>query len=658
MKGYSFSKIVFALTLALNTTAALAAFSPDDAPLNDDSGSSAAFAVADVVVSYDTWWNDYAHLPGFQDALSELGITLAQLNGDAKGFAARSQQVNDPLFWLKRTMSIYPADKNSYAIPVTETGGGAARQSTWERDNYFLTRTYARAGDTVLIEAGQIPDKVACYVANKATETMSYRPNSKDIVKLPAQTLFHYPVKSDGLIAFGCIDSTGTLDSLDKTVKMRITGGGVEHPLFILGQQPRSEWPALSQQTTPSGNIFMFDGRSNYYISNAKARESVNTDMLHAMNQALVRTTIYDKLNGMDGSSTLHQPNRGVISANYNGCCAAANWDGMVSIGFKGPIGTNATWGEWHEYGHQHQNRVLWWKDGLREVIVNIYSLAACYAQLGNVDPKKCHSNLSADNMAWDQQAVGNFLQSGQTRQFDAETNVFKQLSMFTQLLTSYPDMYPALNKAMREAFSYNKNRALIDTDQKKKDWFVVHASKFSGYDLREFFDRWGLAYSAAAGEQIAAMKLPSPKKPVAGYETILHHNGGLRSHAIMTIPVTHDMKNMGIVAHSDKIGPKTLVWSERSPTRLTARVVDDNQRPFTVTLRAERRMGTCSVLSMNSAVSCTGADDVALMVNYYQEDNADLPAGHYTGQLPLIITDWHKKDLSANATIQLDITQ
>lgn len=654
MKGYSLSKVALGLTLALSTTAALAAFSLDDAPLQDGTGNNAAPAIADAVVSYDTWWNDYAHLPGFQDALSELGITLEQLNSDAKGFVARSQQVNDPLFWLKRTMSVYPADKNSYVIPVTESGGGAARQSTWERDNYFLTRTYVRAGESVAIDVGNIPDKVTCQVVNKATEIMSTQPSNKDIVKLPAQSLFTYTAQRDGLIALGCIDSTQTLDSLDKTVKMRIVSGGTEHTLFILGQQPRSEWPALSQQTTPSGHVFMFDGRSNYYISNAKAKESVNTDMLHAMNQALVRTTIYDKLNGMDGSSSLHQPNRGLISANYNKCCSAGNWDGMVSIGFKGPIDTNATWGEWHEYGHQHQNRVLWWKGGLPEVIVNIYSLAACYSQFGDADIKKC-GNLA---IAWDQQAVGRFLESGQSYNFETETDVFKQLIMFAQLLTSYPDMYPALNKAMREEFSYNKNRALIDTDQKKKDWFVVHASKLSGYDLREFFDRWSLAYSPAAREQIAAMNLPSPKKPVADYEVTLHHNGNPRSNTIMTIPVTHDMKHMGIVAPSDKTGPKTLVWSDRTPTRLTARVVDDNQRPFTVTLRAERRMGTCSVLSMNSAVSCTGADYVNLMVNYYQEDNADLPAGHYTGQLSLIVTDWHKKDLSANATIQLDITQ
>ncbi|WKZ92038.1 M60 family metallopeptidase [Chimaeribacter arupi] len=658
MKGHSFNKIALGLALALNTAAALAAYTPDDMNEIHTDGSDAHFDITESVVSYDTWWNDYAHRPGFQDALSELGLTLEQLNRDPNTFAARSGQVNDPLFWLKRTLSIYPADKQRYAIPVTENGGGAARQSTWERDNYFLTRTYARAGETVLIEVGQIPDKVTCYAANKTTETMKARPGTLDVVKLPAQGLFHYPVKHEGVIALGCIDSTETLNSIDKRVTMRIIAGGVEHPLFILGQQPRSQWASISQQTTPSGNILMFDGRSNYYINNAKARESTNTDMLHAMNQALVRSTVYDTLNGMNGSSSLHQPNRGTFTATYNACCAAGNWDGMLSIGFKNAIPTNASWGHWHEYGHLHQNRVLWWKDGLREVVVNIYSLAACYSQLGNVDPKKCHGNLSANNMAWDQQAVGHFLQSGQTHNFDAETNVFKQLGMFMQLITSYPDMYPALNRAMREEFSYNKNRALINTDQKKKDWFVVQASKLSGYDLRDFFDRWGLAYTASARDAIAAMTLPSPKQPVASYQATLRHNGNVRSNAILTLPVVQDMTSMGIVTHSDQIGPKTLVWSQPGPTLLKARVVDAHQRPFTVTLRAERRMGGCPVLSMNSAASCDGADYATLMVNYYQEDNAGLPAGHYTGQLPLIVTDWHKNGLSANATVQLDITQ
>ena len=683
MKGYKINRMALAVALFFSSGAALAESNFDLTPttagptiMDDTSGDGVwewtgtgdgsmtgdgvgpilpdDISDSDIYFIVDTWWANYQTSQGFKEAIAQLGLTIKQMAANPDEMEARAKNPNDPLFWLKRTLEIYPADKNSYAIPITENGGGAARQTTWERENYFLTRTYARAGEKVTIEVGHIPDKVTCYVANKATELMQKAPNNKDVMKLPANALFTYPVKNDGLLALGCMDSTKTLESLDKIVNMRIVSGGVEHPLYILGQQPRSEWSSLSRQVTPSGNIVMFDGRSNYYISNAKARASADTDVLHAMAQTLVQSTVYDKLNGMDGSSTLHQPNRGLFTANYNACCYAGSWDGLVSIGFGGNLPANASWGEWHEYGHQHQNRALWW-GGLSEVIVNIYSLTACYTQLGDVDPKKCHGNLSMD---WDQQAVGNFLKSGQTYQMDTETNVFRKLTMFAQLLTSYPDMYPALNKAIREAFSHNKNRALIDTDQKKKDWFVVHASRFSGYDLREFFTRWGLTYSDAAGEQISAMKLPVPAQPAATYETPLIHSGATPTTAKLVIEGTAEKKPIGFIANTEKVGPRALTWSGPDESRLHAQVVDAQHRAFTVTLRGKRSMGGCASHAVNKVSICASGTRTHLSVSYHPQDNPDLPAGEYHGILPLIATNMQDKTWTANVTIPLTISK
>jgi len=444
---------------------------------------------------------------------------------------------------------------------------------------------------------------------------------------------------------------------MDTAVPMQILSGGSQrHPLFIFGLNSQSDWADFTQQTTPSGFGVFFDGRTRYAASQKKMRASANTNIQQTLRENLLRTISYDKLNGLDGSSALHQPVRSLFMVSYDACCYASSGSGKLAIGFESTVPTTHGWGAWHEYGHQYQMGWSW--GGLSEVTVNLYSLAACYKQLGHVDVNRCHPNLPPMGFSWDQQAVGSFLKSGQSQHFDTETNVFRRLTMFGQLMTTYPELYPALGKAYREAYNRGANKAALDASQEKIDWFVTNASHFSGHDLREFFTRWGLGYSAAAGEQIAAMKLPAPTQPATTYEKPLVHSGSTPTTVSLQIDNDNQAHGIGLIANTAKIGPTNLVWSQNGDTTLHTQVVDAQNRPFTVTLRGKKLTGGCAYHSINSAVTCALGSDIHLSIMYYPEDNTALPAGEYHGTLPLIASDWHDPSWTANVNFPLTITK
>ncbi|WP_071888985.1 M60 family metallopeptidase [Enterobacter cloacae] len=205
-----------------------------------------------------------------------------------------------------------------------------------------------------------------------------------------------------------------------------------KHPLFVFGLNTKEEWKALSQQSTPTGQTLLFDGRSRYVVNNSTAKASQNTNVLQMLREQLSYVMDYDKVNGLDGSSYLHQPLRGLNFGIFNSCCWSQGGAGRIGIGFGNSLPTETSWGHWHEYGHQ--NQMTWAWNGLTEVTNNIMSLSAFRLLRGEVTDKSCHENLYYNNFSWDQQAVGSFLNSGETHQFDTDTDVFRKLMMFAQL--------------------------------------------------------------------------------------------------------------------------------------------------------------------------------------------------------------------------------
>lgn len=599
------------------------------------------------------WWERWQDNQAFNEALEELGTSYQHLSEDPQKTLTRSADPTDVLYWQKRTMQIYgDAENDVYYLPAIEAHDpGRARTGTKGRNGFFYTYFYGEQGDTFTFTTSSQPDDVACYAGleNQYSDTIS----TKYQVKLNANHSTQYTMSEKGLMLLGCRDKSSNYSHMDTLVRVEVTSTTAKkHPLFIFGLNTKQEWKTFSQQSTPSGQTLLFDGRSRYVANYSKAKASLNTNILQMLREQLTYVMDYDRVNGLDGSSYLHQPLRGLNFGIFNSCCWSQGGDGRIGIGFGNNLPTSTSWGYWHEYGHQ--NQMTWTWDRLSETTNNILSVSACRLLRGEVTDKSCHENLVYNNFSWDQQAVGSFLNSGETHQFDTDDNVFRKLMMFTQLKTSWPDLYAYIGKAYREAYNEGKGKSQFATNQQKIDFFVVNASKAAGHDLREFFTRWGLGYSTNADSQIAALKLPQPKKVAKTFTGSL--NG--TSSTVIKVPAEAKTVNIAFVTNTPSAGPTSLVWKGTGETPLYAQVVDSRHRSFTVKLRAKTGHGACIANTVNSAINCSSGTSAFLDVAYRAEDNPHLPQGSYTGVLRLIATDWHNTDWSANVNIDLSIVK
>lgn len=659
MKCYKLSQVALAVALLFSAGTAMAepgSFIINPTPvgptLPDDLPTEGSFFIGDA------WWSDYQTSEGFKEAIAQFGLTIEEMGNNSREMEARAKNPNDPLFWLKRTLETYPAHSpDHYNLPVAESNsvmGG--RTTVQDRNNFFLTREYGKAGEAITIKTGEVPAGVICYAAMDGDLGL-LRPTSNQS-ELKANGTTTYVLPHDGILLLGCKDTNKHMKNLDTYVPVQILQGGSQrHPLFIFGANSQRDWVDFTQQTMPSGYGIFFDGRSRYVASQERLARSTDTNILKTLRENLTRTINYDKVNGLDGSSDLHQPPRSLFMVSYDACCWAGGGAGRVAIGRYKTIPNIGNWATWHEYGHHYQMGWSW--GGLTEVTVNLYSLAACYKEWGYAALNECHKKAPELGFSWDQQAVGSVIKAGQRWDIATDRDLSRRLNMFGQLLASYPDLYPALGKAYRDLYNRGANKAMLDENQEKIDWFAVNASRLSGYDLREFFDLWTLSYSAEAREQIAAMKLPQPAQPVATYETTLTHTGSTPTTAKLVIKDNLGSKGIAFITNSDKVGPRSLVWTGDRDTRLHTQVVDTQNRAYNVTLRGTRSMGGCAGHAVNAAVVCGSSDpSIYLSVSYHPEDNTHLPGGEYNGTLPLIAAQWKNPAWSANVNIPLTISK
>ncbi|EPE4034282.1 MULTISPECIES: M60 family metallopeptidase [Enterobacter cloacae complex] len=610
--------------------------------------SSACYA-AETVSTNQTMWDEWKNNPGFTEALDELGIDYNNLINPAYASTYDVQNVNNPLFWLNRTLKVYgEAEQGRYQIPVTEVhGNGTNRTTNGGRNNYFLTHTWGVKGENVTLRLGDVPQNVSCYAAVDPNYEGIVGPANELILNANGDTT--YTFSQNALLIVGCQDKTKKMENIDTFVSVDIVNGGTYHPLFIFGMNDRAEWRQQAQATTPSGYHFMFDGRTRFVASQAIAQNSATKNIEQTLRQSLLRTITYDKVDGLDGSSWLHQPSRGLLFVSYQSCCWANSGQGLIGVGGDSSIPETPSWLDWHEYGHQFQMGWSWSDQG--EVTVNLYSIAACYTTLGDTDFKNCHSNEGFYGFGWDQHAVGTLLKSGHTWNF-AKEDLFRRASFFGEIMTSWPQLYPALSKAYREV---NQNDpTLVNSSQKKIDWFTLNASKIAGVNLNQYFQQWNIPLSAEAIAAINALNLPQPKKVAKTFTGSL--NGS--SPITIEVPAEDNTVNIAFVTNTPKAGPTSLVWVEDGETPLYAQVVDSRNRTFIVKLRGQNSHGGCNIHSVNTAVNCNSGTSAYLRIAYKAEDNPLLPQGSYTGVLHLIANDWHNTDWTANVNVDLSIVK
>lgn len=477
-------------------------------------------ALSPMLVSANSsfWWEDFSSNSGFIEALPHIGYSLEELRHDTDKGLRDSTDSRTPLFWLKRTMEMYPpAAPDRYNMPVAhhETKDWPnGLYATMGRGIFFFTRTFGEAGQTVTINAGNIPTGAHCYAATGRDFT------NKDKMYLDQQTLTakndnYYTFKQSGILLLGCGDPDKQQNG--QYVPLRVTGGDKSN-LFILGQNTQSDWQAAKTAASRFGFAFLYDGHANTVVPNKMAQRT-NEVIGKELGKNLRIIALYEKVNGMDGSDPLFISSMGSMFMNYDTCCYADYRNGYVGVGFNSDKMAN-DWGIWHELGHQYEPT----REALNlfsEIQVNRYSLEACQLFKGREVPlSECHSNITSEEGNWDRQAVENFLASSvQYHDYSAIKDLWKQLGFFSRLRFSYGDnFFPKVNHARLKAIQSalgssiaDKTNSVLGSKEKVIDFSVVAYSQAAGYDLRKYFTQWGLNFSAQADKKVADMNLPQP---------------------------------------------------------------------------------------------------------------------------------------------------
>ncbi|WON77706.1 M60 family metallopeptidase [Serratia sp. UGAL515B_01] len=464
------------------------------------------------------WWEEFSANPGFVEALPHIGYSLEELRQDTNKGLQESADSRTPLFWLKRTMEMYPpASPDNYNMPVAhhETKDWVnGLYATMGRGIFFFTRTYGEVGQTISINVGNIPNGANCYAATGRDFTNTDK-MYLDQQPLTANSDNYYSFKQSGILLLGCGDPDKQQNG--KFVPFEVSGAEKSN-LFILGQSTQDDWQAAKTTASRTGFAFLYDGRINTVVPN-KIVQRTNEVIGEQLGVNLRTIALYEKVNGMDGSDPLFISSMGSMFANYNECCYAGYRNGYVGIGFH-PYSMHDDWGIWHELGHQYEP-MREYLNLFPEIQVNRYSIEACQLFKGHeVSLNQCHPRISAEDGNWDKQAVESFVASGtQYQDFSTINDGFKKLSFFSRLRFSYGEnFFPKVNQLRLKAIQAapGKSRAdktnyVLGSKQQVIDFLVVAYSQVAGYDLREYFTKWGLHFSTIAGQKVADMKLPQP---------------------------------------------------------------------------------------------------------------------------------------------------
>lgn len=186
------------------------------------------------------------------------------------------------------------------------------------------------------------------------------------------------------------------------------------------------------------------------------------------------------------------------LGSGHNGypCMAYLDWHSdFLDVA---EINKGASWGPFHEIGHNFQMGSMWsWSgaDGLGETSNNLFVFKI--AERFGTKPPRIYDeeqNFVAPALAWAAKDVGS---SG--KRFSDVTDVFQRLVPFVQLFQRYG--YGMMGYICKEA---RHEQRISYINEVKKNFFYVKASRYAGVNLKPFFDHWGIAVSKSAEADVA----------------------------------------------------------------------------------------------------------------------------------------------------------
>ena len=406
----------------------------------------------------------------------------------------------------KQTQAQYEVKK--FELPSTgHYMGEAQRERRSEQRNYTPTGIYVKPNEQVTIEVSGLS---GLDMLNATIGTNEYDKEGGKAFRLsPGSNTISSP--NGGLLGFDSCEGKGT-------VKVKVTQGGCPVPFFELGKHTKEDWIAMMDKYPDAHAVLLKSKKAVLTVTRDSAKKYiVDQDPVPLLKKYDDMILAQDRISGLSETSSnpLHRSTRRLWAFvenpnnNTSGGYMYASHDGVVFPTDNGAIVSALNvnefgWGQMHEAGHTRQQYPWTWaSNGMTEVTVNIYSLAA-QKQLFPNQPTRLEKEGDYDRA---------FKYLKQTdKEYKNIDDLFVKLVMFWQLHLAYgEDFYPNLHKLYREL----PKDKLPETDEDEIQAFIYNTSKIAKQNVLPFFDQWGLKASQETRKKVEALNYPTLTAPI-----------------------------------------------------------------------------------------------------------------------------------------------
>ncbi|PEC99473.1 M60 family metallopeptidase [Bacillus cereus] len=359
---------------------------------------------------------------------------------------------------------------------------------------YEPTGLYAKPNEQITINVEGNQD-IQVYIGTYSYDA-SWREDSKikSFTLKPGVNTIHSP--NGGLIYFYNKQQGGS-------IRTTITTGGTTTPFFELGKHTKQDLINMLDQYPNAHAVELKGERVLITASPARVKKYLlgsNTDPVQLLKKMDEATRIQDKVAGLSEEQVdkhyvhyveeNHSPDYYMYATSYR---TAYVGDAIQYVLDINKFITDG-WGPWHEAGHLRQQSP-WKFYNMTEVQNNIYSLSVekAFNQPSNLEK----SGIYPKAFQYLEQVNKNY---------DEISDVFVKLVMLWQLQLAYgEDFYPKLHQLYRDMPSSE----LPQTDENKKQLFMISASKAAKQNLIPFFEKWGLRPNNDTIQKVAALGYP-----------------------------------------------------------------------------------------------------------------------------------------------------
>jgi len=430
-------------------------------------------------------------------ATATLTIIASGMASSSDIFAEETQQQRNLSTSLQSEKSV-KSENRTFTVPGK---GDVEVLKQQERKSmafspYEPTGLYAKPNEQITINVEGNQD-IQVYIGTYSYDA-SWREDSKikSFTLKPGINTIQSP--NGGLIYFYNKQQGGS-------IRTTITTGGTTTPFFELGKHTKQDLINMLDQYPNAHAVELKGERVLITASPARVKKYLlgsNTDPVQLLKKMDEATRIQDKVAGLSEEQVdkhyvhyveeNHSPDYYMYATSYRTAYVGDAIQYVLDINKFIKDG----WGPWHEAGHLRQQSP-WKFYNMTEVQNNIYSLSV--------------EKAFTSNQPFRLQQEGAYTKAFQyleqpNKNYDEVSDVFVKLVMLWQLQLAYgEDFYPKLHQLYRDMPSSE----LPQTDENKKQLFMISASKVAKQNLIPFFEKWGLHPNNDTIQKVAALGYP-----------------------------------------------------------------------------------------------------------------------------------------------------